>query len=239
MTSYVSRILVLSVMCFCSFSSFGKETCCYKLIETSDSNVKVGAFQFISFIGDQCYESNSNGVSVKNGTLNRNSYKSSNGTIVYDGACFCGSGASFEFKNNKSELTVTSATKKTYRFRKTSKPQGVETCSLIRSHSANGTYTDYDYGGNFINNTVSSDYNNSNNSNNSQSSNYNSHSSQKHRCVYCNGTGQMTKNDNAPANFGNDRPRTQCSTCGEWYDPDVFIHYHIRCRHCGGSGFAK
>lgn len=74
----------------------------------------------------------------------------------------------------------------------------------------------------------------SSNSNTSQTQ-----TSSRRKCVYCNGTGRIEKNDNAPANFGTDRPRQRCNECGKWYDPDVFTHYHQQCRHCGGTGYAK
>lgn len=88
------------------------------------------------------------------------------------------------------------------------------------------------------NNSSATSYNNTT----SGSSNSNSPRTQissKFKCAYCNGTGRIEKNDNAPASFGTDRPRQRCNECGKWYDPNVVTHYHQQCRHCGGTGYAK
>lgn len=238
MTSSANRIIVSIFSLFFSFFAFGKEINCYILISSTDQDVKMGAIQFISFIGDQCYESDANGVSVKNGTLHKNVYKSSQNIVVYTGTCFCGSGASFEFIEDKNVLIVKSKIRKTYKFKKIEKPNGVFTCSLLRTHNDNENSYDFvNNGCNYPNSSNSTTDYNTNSPNNSQKSN--SSTTPKRRCVYCNGTGLITKNENAPTNFGIDRPRKQCSTCGEWYDPDVFNHFHIRCRHCSGTGYAK
>ncbi len=242
MTSYVNKriipLVVLIIFSACIVNA--KETLCYKSIESSDPNIKVGAIQFISFIGDQCYESDVNGTSVKNGIMQKNGYQSSRNIAVYNGTCFCGSGAKFEFNVDKSVLTVTSKNKRVYKFKKIPKPQGVTTCSIIRKHNDNGDggnpyyYVDNGNSPTYYPNAGSS--NNNSNNNNTNTKNYIQTS---RKCAYCNGTGQITKNDNAPANFGIDKPRQRCSTCGEWYNPNVFNHYHIRCSHCRGTGSAK
>lgn len=81
-------------------------------------------------------------------------------------------------------------------------------------------------------------HNGSSNSNLGSNSNVNT-PARKFKCAYCNGTGRIEKNDNAPANFGTDRPKQRCNECGKWYDPDVFTHYHQQCSQCGGTGYAK
>lgn len=219
----------------------GKEIISYKLVESSDPNIRVGAIQFISFIGDQCYESDSEGTSVKNGTLQKNGYQSSREKTVYSGTCFCGSGANFEFNIDRSYLTVTSKNKKVYKFKQIPIPKNVSTCSLIRSHNDdNGSgyyYVDNTNNGGFYSNPNSTFENDRNSTSTNRNSNGDTPTQRK--CVYCNGTGQITKNDNAPTNFGIEKPRQRCSTCGEWYNPNVFNHYHIRCSHCGGTGTAR
>ena len=241
MISSVSKLVISSLFLFVALCSYGKEVGCYKLVDSSDPNIKVGAIQFISFIGDQCYESDSNGTSIKNGTMQKNGYQSSRETTVYSGTCFCGGGAKFEFNINKTHLTVTSKNKKVYKFKQIPKPQNVSTCSIIRNHNDSGGdyyFVDNINNGGYDHNPNSSyENNNSNNSSTNQGSN--SYTTKQRKCVYCNGTGQITKNDNAPANFGIEKPRQKCSTCGEWYNPNVFNHYHIQCRHCSGTGFAK
>ena len=89
-----------------------------------------------------------------------------------------------------------------------------------------------------MNSTSSSDYTSSSSSSYS-SNNSNTQSSSKYKCAYCNGTGQVVKNDPAPPSFGIDQPKKTCPTCGNWYDPTVSVHYHQKCIHCGGTGYPK
>lgn len=240
MISYVKRTLILLVFSFITFMSDGKEIICYKLISTTDSNIRSGAIQIISFIGDQCYESDSNGISVRNGTLQKNVYQSKDAKLVYVGGCFCGKGAKFEFNVDKSNLIVTSSNGSKYTFQKTNLPVGVRTCSLIRTDSESPTYVidqnSSNYPINYNNPTGihQRNYNNTNNGNNSKTN-----QSIQQRCSICKGTGRITRNDNAPPNFGIEKPRKQCSECGEWYNPNVFTHYHIQCRYCHGTGHIK
>lgn len=59
------------------------------------------------------------------------------------------------------------------------------------------------------------------------------------KCAYCNGTGRIERNDNAPASLGQTRANKRCNECGKIYDPTVFTHYHVQCGHCGGTGNTK
>lgn len=59
------------------------------------------------------------------------------------------------------------------------------------------------------------------------------------KCPYCNGTGRIERNDNAPASFGLSKANKKCNECGKIYDPTVFNHYHVQCGHCGGTGNNK
>lgn len=239
MIFFVKRTFILFLFSFITFMSNGKEIVCYRLISSTDSNIRPGAIQIISFIGDQCYESDSNGISVKNGTMQKNTYQSKGSKLVYVGGCFCGKGAKFEFNADKSNLTVTSRNGGKYTFRKTNLPSDVKTCSLIRVDSESPTYViDQNYSNHSINYNPHGgirqgnyDTNNGNNSAPNQSV--------QRRCSICKGTGRISHNDNAPANFGIEKPRQQCSECGEWYNPNVFTHYHTQCRYCHGTGYIK
>lgn len=236
MTSFVKYAFMIACVFFLNVSN-AKEIICYKLTESSNPAIKAGAIQFVSFIGDQCYESNKDGVSVKNGTMQKNSYQSKRNAIVYMGGCFCGTGAKFEFNSDKSILTVTAKNKKTYKFRKIARPKGVVSSSLIRKHVDANIYEDNSWNANTI--PVNSYHPTpEQNQRGGRTTNQRGSVSQ-HRCAYCNGTGKITKNDNAPSNFGIDKPKKQCATCGEWYNPNVFNHYHVRCGHCGGSGVSR
>lgn len=87
-------------------------------------------------------------------------------------------------------------------------------------------------------NNSQSNYYNSSSSSSSGSYNSSKQTSRRSKCAYCN-NGMIEKNDNAPATYGTSRPKKKCPTCGKWYDPNVFNHYHQQCRHCGGTGYAK
>ncbi len=240
MTSYVKQAAIVFVWLLCtSLYVSGKETACYKLINSSDRNFKIGAIQFISFVGDQCYESDVKGVSVKNGTLRKNVYQSNNQVTVFNGDCFCGDGAKFEFNKDKSALSVTSKGGTRYKFKRIHAPQGITTCSIVRNNNSWNNSTYYpDYTGNA---PAYPSYTPSNGNTNNSNNNHNTSPAppQKHKCSWCNGTGKITKDDNAPPTFGINHPRKQCPTCGKWYDPNVFNHYHLNCHHCGGTGIMK
>ena len=85
------------------------------------------------------------------------------------------------------------------------------------------------------------EYSNNDNLNNKDSGiiNISSQTSGGFKCAYCNGTGRIVKNDNAPASFGLSKANKKCNECGKTYDPTVFNHYHVQCGHCGGTGKMK
>jgi len=238
MISYI-RLLLIGFIAISNQIS-AKETYCYKLIESSEPTIKTGGVQFISFIGDQCYESSLNGAKIHEGKLNKNSYQSSSNKIVYNGKCFCGSGAKFEFSPDKTTLTVISNAGSIFKFIKISPPSGVRTSAYLVEESSDSYHKD-----GFISGSIpESAYNSSSNYFNNSSGSYsNSNSSptlpsRRFKCAYCDG-GTIERNDNAPATYGQSRPRQKCPTCGKWYDPNVVTHYHQTCRHCGGTGYAK
>lgn len=109
-------------------------------------------------------------------------------------------------------------------------PYGFDT--FIYPMSMNGDPTPH-------NNPTSTSCSNNSTSSSSNSNSSSSQTSNRFKCAYCNGTGMIEKNDNAPATYGQNQPRQKCSTCGKWYDPGVFTHYHQQCRHCGGTGYTK
>lgn len=233
-------VLLMLLIPFLTFLVSAKETFCYKIVESSDPQIPVGAIQLISFIGDQCYESKINGVSVKNGTMIKNEYQSNRTKTVYSGSCFCGTGAKFEFNQNRTTLTVTSNKGRIFKLKKIATPAGVTTCSIIKNNNGGGSYNNNYYPPyNSVNNTPNNYNSGQGPTNNSTNQSRQNVSTGQRRCAFCNGTGQITKNDNAPSNFGIERPKERCPTCGEWYNPNVFNHYHITCSHCHGTGIAK
>lgn len=237
MTSW-NRFSIILALCALAFLSISAQNVYYykltksKIDGTVSSNVSGG--QFICVYDGVCFDCDIKGNGIGNGQLNK---KSGGETIVYFGDSYYGGGSYYKFDKTFSKLNIISSTGDIFAYVKTTPPKGVTTSSLIKKHNNGGDescpnyYNPYTGSSQFSN----QDNNTGNNSHDSNSSN----NVQKKKCVYCNGTGQITKNDNAPANFGNDRPRVRCSTCGEWYDPDVFTHYHLSCRHCSGTGFTK
>lgn len=113
-------------------------------------------------------------------------------------------------------------------------------CELISAYGFDTFVYPMSMNGDPTPNNISSSNNYNNSSYSSPSSNHSpTTQSSNRKCIYCNGTGQITKNDNASANFGIQKAKKQCPTCGEWYDPNARNHYHVRCGHCGGTGYAK
>lgn len=112
-----------------------------------------------------------------------------------------------------------------------SSPYGFDT--FVYPMSRNGDPTPM---GNNVNN---GGYVNSNGTNNNTGTGSGKQPARQFKCAYCNGSGRIERNDNAPASFGQTRANKKCNECGKIYDPTVFNHYHVQCGHCGGTGNAK
>ncbi|MDE6485338.1 MAG: hypothetical protein K2L14_08090 [Duncaniella sp.] len=110
-------------------------------------------------------------------------------------------------------------------------PYGFDT--FVYPMSRNGDPTPM---GNNVNN---GGYVNSNGTNNNSGTGSAKQPARQFKCAYCNGSGRIERNDNAPASFGQTRANKKCNECGKIYDPTVFNHYHVQCGHCGGTGNAK
>lgn len=246
MKHYVITFTFLIFFSITQFSVASQSVKYYKLNKIEDygnvNNSCVGG-QFVKISRNICFDTDAQGNYVGNGKLYRDLGNSSTNHI-YKGQSFHGN-AKYIFSNDYRSLIVEITPKFRYFYSLDTPPSGVTTCSLIRTGGDNS----YDSGINSIpsqNGTNNGYYNGGLNQNSGSDSNSNSNSSSnvntpahKFKCAYCNGTGQIEKNNNAPANFGTDRPRQRCNECGKWYDPDVFTHYHQQCRHCGGTGYAK
>lgn len=198
--------------------------------------------QFIKINKNVCFDSDVHGNSVGNGKLYRD-VKNSSSHIIYIGNSFHGN-SKYIFSQDYKSLIVEITPKFRYIYRLATPPTDVTTCTLIKSGnngSPNPVANPYPIQNGYNNgyNVNQSGSSNSNANSNSSSNSNTNNSTQKFKCAYCNGTGMIEKNDNAPASFGQNRPRQQCPTCGKWYDPTVFTHYHQQCRHCGGTGYAK
>lgn len=89
------------------------------------------------------------------------------------------------------------------------------------------------------NNVDNGGYVNSSGANNKNGPGSTTQPARKFKCAYCNGTGRIERNDNAPASFGQSKAKKKCNECGKIYDPTIFNHYHVQCGHCGGTGNTK
>ena len=200
--------------------------------------------QFIKINKYVCFDSDIHGNSVGNGKLYRDITNSTT-NYIYKGQSFHGN-VKYIFSYDYKSLIVEITPKFRYFYNKTTPPAEVKTCSLIkssRSSSSESEISPYTPPNtpNEYNNEFNKDGSKHNSASNSHS-NSNSNAStpaRKFKCAYCNGTGRIEKNDNAPASFGTDRPKQRCNECGKWYDPNIFTHYHQTCRLCGGTGYAK
>lgn len=134
MISFNKKILI-ALCVLCNLVVSAQDTHYYKLTKkvvngTASTNVSGG--QFITFIGEVCYESNNKGVGVDNGKLTRNKNYSTYQYTVYQGTCFYGSNSEFKFNSDKSVLNIITEKGDIYVYKKATPPQGVTTCSLIK-----------------------------------------------------------------------------------------------------------
>ena len=127
-------LLILCLVCFRIDVFAQKQTYYFKLdkiVRGGIPNTRVSGGQFITFIGDICFESNKKGFSVGNGTLRLNT-NSGNDYKTYEGKCYWGNDAEFRFKKDLSILNVVTDNGEIYVYKRTATPSGVNTCSLIR-----------------------------------------------------------------------------------------------------------
>lgn len=241
MTSFVKTLTLLVVLLF-PLSMQGKETVCYKLVSSSSTAYKTGSVQFVSFIGDQCYESDINGISTKNGTLQKNDYQSTGSKTVYNGSCFCGEKAKVEVASDRSSLTVTSNDGKKYHFTKISPPSGVTKSSLIRTRTANSGYVsngyqpqpNTNYYPNYNYTAPNQNYNNNTTTTTNGSNNY---APARRKCNFCNGAGKRVVNNSVPM-YGTADYKVRCNECGQYFLKSSG-HAHVFCGQCGGTGWQK
>lgn len=197
--------------------------------------------QFITFVGDMCYESDKLGNGVGHGELALNRNYSDRNKTAYQGGCYFGKSSVYFFNMDKSTLNVVLEDGTIYVFKKTTCHYDVKTCSLIRKNSA---IQSPESSNSPVFNYSQDNYNDQNDQQHSRSDQRHTRTSthqnktERRKCSFCNG-GRIEKNDNAPANFGIERPRQHCNECGTWYDPNTVNHYHTHCYHCGGTGYVK
>lgn len=242
MISY--KHLLFAIFYLIPFSLWGQNTYYYRqervVKDGADIEVAKGG-QFISFFHDMCYESDDKGVSVSNGKLDLN-YKESSKFRIYEGKSYFGE-VVFKFNNALDRLNIICSDGRIYVYVRTSPPEGVHTCSLIKSQQSSpqgqvsGGYVEGYYppvnGGSY---NMGSN-NSSTLSGNSQSSSSSTKKNQptRHTCSRCNGKGRIAVETHPPM-FGQEDIKERCSECGGYF-LHSWGHTHTTCPQCHGKGY--
>lgn len=129
------RIITCVVLCFVVLYTYCQNTIYYKLtnIHNNVSSMKIQGGQFITFCGDICYESDYKGIGVGHGTMTYNPNYSSSSVKKYMGSSYFGEDAVYAFSSDKSVLNVILENGMVLVYKRSSPPNDVYTCSLIKS----------------------------------------------------------------------------------------------------------
>ena len=231
MNKNIITFLFLATFCIPVAS---QETYYYKLkrcIIEGVSSTDVTGGQFVSFIGNVCYESDSQGRGVGHGTLQYKQEYTKNGIIFYWGNSFYGKETAFRFNEDKTILNVTSSAGNTYIYSRCIPPDGVTTCSLIRKPlNGNNEMPSCQENQGYILHPLN-DYTpplDNGKTLKTMEIRY------KEKCHNCRGKGSTIHNTYPPT-FGLPPTNVWCSECGKYYSSDVG-HSHVPCRYCRGTG---
>lgn len=210
-----------------------------KIYEYGATYDDVTGGQFIHISNNICYDSDKFGNYIGNGKLFRDTDNNS-AKHVYLGTCYHGK-AKYIFNGNFSQLTVEINPHYKYIYVRTKAPDNIINSSLIKdvnfnNQNASSLSSEYTNPNTYY---ESPTYNGSRDENTNTSSPSNQPQAKKKDCVYCNGTGKIERNDNAPPTYGTKKAQQKCAECGKWFSPDIVIHYHQICSHCGGTGKLK
>lgn len=89
------------------------------------------------------------------------------------------------------------------------------------------------------NNSNNNSYNYSSNNSSYNSSQYSSSPKQetttRHKCHYCNGTGEIIQHEQT-STFGLNGPRVYCNICNKSFNYGT-VHAHHKCNYCNGTGY--
>ncbi len=133
---------ILVLLCIVgTINAHSHDTFYYKLtnIHNNKYSLKIQGGQFITFIGDICFESDKEGIGVGHGTLTYNPSYSSSTIKKYLGKSYWGDNAVFSFSSDKSILNVALENEMVLVYRRTTPPEGVYTCSLIKQQKSNSS----------------------------------------------------------------------------------------------------
>ncbi len=241
----MNKFCISFILLFLSIHLSAQNTYYYKLTKKVHNNTpstKVSGGQFITFMGEICYESDKKGIGVGHGTMTRSGILSSDKIVAYMGESYWGKEATYNFTRDLSILNVVTENGDVYLYKRMAPPAGVTTCSLIKpkaSGSGNG-------GGVVVSNVPVSQpigggyYNNgggiggSNGNSGSTSTSQQRTQPVQHTCPHCHGNRTIVRENNV-ATFGNDTQR-YCSICGRNYWASSG-HSHVTCPQCHGKGY--
>ena len=234
MTSSMSKWVVGVLLLMLCMGASAQDVRYYKLSSKrvgGSTSKDVSGGQFITFVSDLCFESNSHGVGVGHGTLTRNRNYSNAQYTTYQGASYWGNSTTFKFNADKSVLNVVLDNGDVYVYKRTTAPSGVTTCSLIRKSGGGGSGSS---GGGYVPQpTYPVQQYPQQQYPQQQQPSAPAQQQQPSRitCSYCNGTGEVKK-DYGGVSFSVD-DRKYCSKCGTT-GPQ---HSHVPCPSCYGKGY--
>ena len=133
-SSMIKRFLTYLLLITFTLNVYAQTTYYFKLtnIHENKSSLKIQGGQFITFVGDICYESDNKGIGVGHGTLTYNPHYSNNNIKKYMGKSYWGNDAVYAFNADKSVLNVITETGMILVYKRDTPPNGVYTCSLIK-----------------------------------------------------------------------------------------------------------
>lgn len=140
MISSMNKNTFTTILLLCVSFVSAQDVHYYKLtrkVENDVSSTQVSGGQFITFISDICFESNNKGVGVGHGKLTLNKNYSTSECKTYQGSSYWGSNTTFKFNSDKSVLNVIPYDGNVYVYKRTTPPDGVVTCSLIKKKKQN------------------------------------------------------------------------------------------------------
>lgn len=229
MNNYIKILFLVFLLCG-GVQSIMAETYYFKLtkkIDHGNSYTNTAGGQFITIKNNECYDSDKFGYSVGNGRL-KYSASLSKSSPTYSGKSYFGQ-VIYRFNNDYSILNIHVNDDLIYVYKRTSPPEGVTTCSLIKKHSApTYQYNNYydpgvyvqDYSPGYEQNNYNSPSNNNNNNN------YYYHKSHKKSCTACGTTGKCPTcyGTKIARSFGNEYRCNACNANGD-------------CSVCKGKGY--
>lgn len=213
------------------------QTYYYKLtkkIEAGNVYTNTAGGQFITFLGNTCYESDKDGISVGNGKL-KFEKDFSNKLLIYLGSSYFGNNVKFKFTQDRNLLNVETVDGRIYVYKKQPAPSSVTTCSLIRKKGSSGSGSGYipinpvtSYDGTYSGTgTTTTPIQNENTTNKRQQT--------KYTCSLCHGKRRIVK-DTYPALYGTKDCQVRCNECGGYFLRSTG-HTHITCPQCHGKGY--